>query len=95
MQVKNCASHCNCFGFYVIFPLKRKQEEENPVKLVRHPRCFQVFPFHPETSAQAHYRVGGSPSFTLHLADGVKSAREDLRRRALPNGAASMSSDGS
>lgn len=40
------------------FPSKKKTEEENLVKLVRHPRCFQRIPFHTGTSKQAHYLWG-------------------------------------
>lgn len=78
MQVNNCASNCHCFWICIVFPFERK--EENPVKLRRHPRCFQAIPFQTGTSKQAHYWVGGYLSLAplLHLADRVKLARDDL-----------------
>lgn len=84
------------FEFMLFSPLKKNQEEENPVKLINHPRCFQMIPFCTGTSKQSHCGVGGYHSFfTPLLEEQVWLSREGLRGRAPANGEAHISSEGS
>lgn len=88
MEASDCASDWNPFEFIFFFPVKRNQEEENPVTLMHHPRCFQRIPFCMGTYKKSHYccneiLLGGWVTF-LHSSSSGRLSKVSWRDQWSP-----------